>query len=149
VTGDTPYLPPLLPPVGEATAGFHEGARRGELRIQTCDACGRRRHPPRPRCGRCRSEEWSWRPVSGRATVWSCAVPHPPLLAGFSELAPYNVIVVALEEDPTVRLVGNLVVAAGRPPNEIDPATVTLGEPVHVVFTLVGGFGFPQWVRET
>ena len=70
---------------------------------------------------------------SGRGTIWSFAVPHPPLLPGYSELAPYNVIVVALEEDPLIRFVGNLLARADGEINEIDPATIEIGEPVRVV----------------
>ena len=53
--------------------------------------------------------------------------PHPPLLPAFAELAPYNVVVVALDEDPALRLVGNLVASPDGPINEIDPATIRIG----------------------
>ena len=48
-----------------------------------------------------------WVEVSGRGSIWSFAVPHPPLTPQFAALAPYAVVVVALEEDPTIRFVGN------------------------------------------
>ena len=78
---------------------------------------------------------YEWVPVSGRGTVWSFVVPHPPLLPAYAELAPYNVIVVALDEDPTLRMVGNLVASADAPINSIDPHTIEIGEPVQVVFS--------------
>jgi uncharacterized OB-fold protein len=80
--------------------------------------------------------------------VWSFVVPHPPLLPAYAELAPYNVIVVALEEDPTIRMVGNLVEDAEGPINAIDPATLEIGEPVHVVFAQVEDVHLPRWVRD-
>ena len=70
-------------------------------------------------CPRCQSTELEWIPMSGRATVWSFVVPHPPLLPAFAELAPYNVVVVALDEDPNLRLVGNLVASPGGAINEM------------------------------
>jgi len=88
-----------------------------------------------------------WVTVSGRGTVWSFVVPHPPLLEPFSSAAPYNVIVVALDEDPTIRLVGNLV-DESRSINAIDPATIVIGEPVRVVFDSISDeISMPRWVR--
>lgn len=86
--------------------------------------------------------------MSGRATVWSYVVPHPPLLPAFQPLAPYNVIVVALDEDPTIRMVGNLLASADGAINEVDPATIRIGEPVSVVFQQVAeDVHLPRWVR--
>jgi uncharacterized OB-fold protein len=85
--------------------------------------------------------------VSGRGTIWSFVVPHPPLLEPFSTSAPYNVIVVALDEDPTVRLIGNLVDENGSI-NTIDPATIIIGEAVHIVFeTIDDDISMPRWAR--
>jgi len=137
----------MLPLETPETAGWFEGARRGELRVQACVACGRLRHPPCVRCPWCHSAEREWRAVSGEATVWSFVVPHPPLLPAYSELAPYNVVVVALDEDATIRMVGNLVATAEGPINEIDPATIEIGEAVRVVFTPVEDVVLPRWVR--
>ena len=62
--------------------------------------------------------------------IWSFIVPHPPLLPAFAEVAPYNAIIVELEEDPLIRFAGNLVTSADGEINEIDPATIEIGEPV-------------------
>ncbi|HVM67508.1 MAG TPA: OB-fold domain-containing protein [Acidimicrobiales bacterium] len=140
------FVPPVLPLETDETAGYFEGARAGELRILTCLACGRRRHPPCPACPWCHSTGREWKAVSGRGRVWSYVVPHPPLLPGFTELAPYNVVVVELDEDPTVRVVGNLVAEVGAAPTE---TAVTIGEPVRAVFHQVEDVGFLQWARST
>jgi uncharacterized OB-fold protein len=79
--------------------------------------------------------------------VWSYVVPHPPLLPAYAELAPYNVIVVALDEDPTLRMIGNLVTGPDGAINEIDPATIVIGEAVEVVFARVGDTTLPRWKR--
>ena len=56
-------------------------------------------------------------------------------------------IIVALDEDPTLRFVGNLVASADGPINEIDPATITIGDPVHVTFTKIDDVTLPRWLR--
>ena len=141
----------LLPELDEESAPFWHGCAAGELRIQTCASCGRFRFPPRPMCPWCRSFEHEWTPVSGRGRVWSFVIPHPPLLPAFQEFAPYNVIVVELDEDPSVRLVGNLVASEHQPINSVDPYSIEVGDPVRVVFQRVGdgedAVTLPRWVR--
>lgn len=144
----------LVPTPDEESVGYWEGTAAGELRMQACTACGRFRFPPRPMCPHCQSTGREWRQVSGEGTIWSYVVPHPPLLPAYAALAPYNVITVTLAEDPALRLVGNLVTGPGGLIDEIDPATIEIGEPVRVVFsprlTPDGGeICMPQWARAT
>ena len=49
----------------------------------------------------------TWTPVSGRATLYSWTVAHPPLLPFFAERSPWPVVAVQLEEGP--RMVTNLI----------------------------------------
>jgi uncharacterized protein len=103
-------------------------------------------------CPVCHSLDRGFQIMSGKATVWSYVIPHPPLLAPYSDLAPYNVIVVTLDEDPNIRFVGNLVSGVDSPLNEIDPHSITIGEPVTVLFkTFSRADGseqtMPFWVR--
>ena len=142
----------LLPAVDAESMFFWEGTLAGELRIQACTACGKLRHPPRPMCPSCRSTQRGWRPVAGLGTIWSFVVPHPPLLPPYADLAPYNVIVVALDEHPTIRFVGNLVEGPEGTLNEVDPATIRIGEPVEVTFRRFrradgSEEALPFWVR--
>lgn len=138
-----------LPAIDDDSAGFWAGTAEGELRIQACASCGRLRFPPRPMCPWCRSLDSTWRKMSGRGTVWSFAVLHPPLLPAFQPLAPYNVVVVALEEDDTIRLVGNLVPTPDGAINQIPPQTITIGMPVRVVFQPAGeDIVLPRWMPE-
>ena len=65
----------------------------------------------------------------------------------FAAVAPYNAIIVELEEDPMIRFAGNLVVSAEGEINEIDPATITIGEPVRVVFHRIDDVSLPRWIR--
>jgi hypothetical protein len=138
-----------LPAVAADSAPFWQAACRGELVIQACASCGALRHPPRPMCPRCRSLDSTWQPMSGRASIWSFVVPHPPLLPAFEPVAPYNVCVVALDEDPTIRLVGNLVAAEGAAINSVDPTTIEIGQPVRVVFERVADdVALPRFVSD-
>jgi uncharacterized OB-fold protein len=89
-----------------------------------------------------------WRLMSGRGVIWSFVVPHPPLLPAYADLSPYNVIVVALDEDPTLRLVGNLVPDRDGGIQEVDTSTIEIGTAVRVVFPEVtDGVVLPRWVR--
>ncbi len=138
----------LLPFIDDDSEPFWEGTRRGELRMQQCAETGRLIFPPRPMSPWGQHTEPTWITVSGRGTIWSFAVPHPPLLPQFAELAPYNVILVALEEDPTIRMIGNLVAREGGPIDEIDPASIEIGTPVRAVFERVTEeIAMPRWVR--
>jgi uncharacterized OB-fold protein len=138
---------PLLPLVDEDSAPFFEAARRGELRVQRCSASHRLVFPPRALSPFAPGAPLEWVGVSGRGTIWSFAVPHPPLLPYYAGLAPYNVVVVALEEDPTVRLVGNLVAREGGLISEILPAEIRIGARVRASFErLSSDITVPRWV---
>jgi uncharacterized OB-fold protein len=144
----------LVPQGDEESEGFWEGTQEGELRIQACGSCGTLRFPPRVMCPQCQSTERQWRAVSGRGTIWSFVVPHPPLLPAYTPFAPFAVITVTLDEDPALRLVGNLVSGPAGVINEIDPDSIVIGEPVEVVFSPRlrpdGTTVFlPAWVRPT
>jgi len=141
----------LLPQLDECSAPFFEYAERGELRVQRCDGCGLRRMPPRPMCPSCGSFDSSWEAMSGDGTVWSVAIPHPPLLPAYSAMAPYNVVVVALDDDPGIRLVGNVVAGPDADLDSVDPHSLQIGALVRVVFPPAvddgnGPIVLPRWV---
>ncbi len=137
-----------LPTTTSHDAEFWAAARRGELSMQACAACGRLSFPPRNMCPSCHSTQRQWRALSGRGRIWSYTVPHPPLLPVFNDLAPYNVIVVELEEDPAIRLVGNLISSADDPINAVDPSSIQIGVPVEAVFVpMEEDATLIRWVR--
>lgn len=138
----------LLPHIDDINEPFWRGCREGVLRVQQCPVSARLIFPPRP------VNPWSprhkpvWTEVSGRGTIWSVIEPHAPLMLDFAQLAPYNAIVVALEEDPAIRLVGNLVAARGAPINGLSYADIEIGTPVRVVFEPVNDtITLPRWIR--
>ena len=56
-------------------------------------------------------------------------------------------IIVALDEDPTIRLVGNLVASENGAINEVDPASIEIGAPVRVVFQRANEeIALPRWM---
>jgi len=117
-------------------APFWAACARGELVIQACAACGRRRMPPRPMCPWCRSLDARWDVMAGTAHVWSFVVAHPPLLPAYAERAPYIVAVIELDDDPSIRLVGG-----------VEAERIAIGDAVRVVFSQVADdVWLPQWV---
>jgi uncharacterized OB-fold protein len=136
----------LLPQVDEDSRPFFEATLRGELRLPRCTGTGRFVVPPRTLSPFAPRAPLEWVTVSGRGTLWSFVVPHPPLLPWFAERAPYVVATVALDEDPRLRLVGNLVTRAEAPIEEVDPRTLRIGAPLRVCFERVSdAIALPRW----
>ena len=124
------------PRPGPLDAPFWEWCRRHELRLQRCADCGTFRHHPRPRCPACRSAVATWEPVRGTGTVASYTICHPPVLPAFADRAPYNAVVVELDEGPF--LVSNLVGVAND--------DLAVGMAVEVTFVDVDeAFTLPQF----
>ena len=96
-----------LPEITPLTKPFWLAAKARQLVVQRCDDCATYRFPPEIGCYNCGSLRASWVPMSGRATLYSWTVAHPPLLPYFQERAPWPVAVVQLEEGP--RMVTNVV----------------------------------------
>lgn len=108
------------------TAGFWAGAARDELAIPMCDSCGRYRWYPKDHCQYCEAEPYTWTSVSGRGTLFSWVVVTHAFLPQFADLAPFVPALVALDEDPSVRVPTRMV--------HCDPAELTFDMPVRVVF---------------
>ena len=90
----------LLPRVTERNRPFWEGCAAGELRLQCCTDCGTYRYPDSPSCPQCLSGTASWKPISGRAELWSFAVFHHRYFDEVADRLPYPVLWVKLEEGP-------------------------------------------------
>jgi uncharacterized OB-fold protein len=110
----------------DETREFWAAAARGELAVPRCADCRKRVWYPRPTCPDCERADLRWEPVSGRATLFSWAVVTRALFKPFAEKAPYITGLVALEEDPSVRIVTNLV--------DCEPDDLRMDMPVRVVF---------------
>ena len=117
------YTKPLPYP-NEVSQPFWDAAKRHELRIQRCNACGTHIFYPREACSQCLSPDLIWIPVSGKGTLYSYTIAQAPTHPAFAEDVPYVIAIVELEEGP--RITTNLV---GCLPDE-----VTIGMPVMASF---------------
>ena len=116
------------------TGGFWQAARRHELVVRVCDGCGVVLHVPRAYCHACRSWEGHWQPVSGRGRVYSWTTVDHQVHPAYP--VPYTVVLVELEDHPSVRLVGSL---PGAP-------ELAEGQAMQVWFEeLEDGVVLPQW----
>ena len=109
----------IRPVVNQDTEFFWEGTRVGELRLQTCNACGELRHPPGPVCPSCHAMDRGHVVASGRGTIFSFLVHHAPQMPG-REL-PVTIALVELEEG--VRFVADV---------RGNPEDLAIGDPVVV-----------------
>ncbi|MQA00027.1 MAG: hypothetical protein GEU80_11995 [Dehalococcoidia bacterium] len=125
-----------IPRPDEASLEFFEGARRGELMLSRCIACGAWLAPAARICTECLSEDLRWERASGRGVVFTFGVMHQFYHDGFIDELPYNVAVVELEEG--LRLNSNIV----NVPNE----AIRVGMPVAVTFSEQGdGIYLPRF----
>ncbi|MGE0313472.1 MAG: Zn-ribbon domain-containing OB-fold protein [Lautropia sp.] len=110
---------------------YWDGARRGQLILQQCSACGKRRHYPQVLCSTCYSDRWASVEASGRGKVHSWTITHHAFHPAFAGDLPYALLTVDLDEG--VRALG---LARG-----IDFASLRIGLPVKASFA-IGDDGF-------
>ncbi len=126
-----------MPLPDDATTEFWQACQKHELRMQRCASCKEFRWPPRPMCGACQSFDSEWIQVSGRGTIYSYVIAHAPMLPAFAPRAPFPIILVALDEDPAMRMIGNLIGDMRE--------GLQIGAKVTVAFEEVGEVTLPQW----
>ena len=97
----------------EPTREFWSAAARHELVIPRCQRCAAYCWYPPADCPGC-GGPLAWSRVSGRGRLYSWAVVERALVGAFADKVPYVTGLVALEEDPAVRLVTNLVDCEAR-----------------------------------
>jgi uncharacterized OB-fold protein len=105
---------------------FWAGAARRELLIPRCDHCGVYAWYPREHCHACDGERFTWTRMSGRGRLFSWAVVRHAFLPQFRGKVPFVPALVALDEDPAVRLVTELL--------DTDPADLRVDLAVRAVF---------------
>jgi len=108
------------------TAEFWAGAAREEIRIPRCDSCSRLCWYPREACRHCKGASFTWETMSGRGTLFSWVVVTHAFLPQFVGLVPFVPALVALEEDPLVRLPTRMV--------DCEPDALDFDMPVVVTF---------------
>jgi acetyl-CoA acetyltransferase/uncharacterized OB-fold protein len=113
-----------LPLVLPETEAFWTGGREGRLCMKRCPSCARLWHPSQTLCAKCHHRELEPAAVSGRGTVVGFTINHQQWLP--DPEPPYVVAIVALEDDPRVRLTTNIV--------DAEPDDVHVGLRVRVRF---------------
>jgi acetyl-CoA acetyltransferase/uncharacterized OB-fold protein len=113
-----------LPSVTPENSFFWRSGDDGVLRFQRCKSCQRLRFPIAPICPYCLSTDWAPAGVSGHATVVASTINYQPWTPAL--VPPYVVAVVAIDEDPEVRLTTNVI--------GVEPDDVHLGMRVRVTF---------------
>jgi uncharacterized protein len=86
---------------------FWEAAKRHQLVLQRCDDCKKVLYPIGPTCPHCRSNRFTWQPMSGRGTVHNFVIYHKPWVPYYKDKVPYALVQVEIEEGP--RLTTNLL----------------------------------------
>ncbi len=100
---------PLPDLTDERTAPFFACAARGELVIPRCEACGTLAWYPMPACDVCGGPSFTWTAVSGRGRLFSWTVVERAFLPAFEDRVPFVSGLVALDDDPRVRIVSYVV----------------------------------------
>lgn len=100
---------PLPDTEWEPTRPFWAAAARHTLAIPRCDLCARYVWYPDGACRHCGGTRLTWTQVGGDATLFSWSVVRRAFLPQLRELVPFATGLVALAEDPGVRLVTLLV----------------------------------------
>jgi uncharacterized OB-fold protein len=89
-------------------------------------------------CNHCGREDHVWERVSGRGTIHSFTIARQSTTRGFQSEVPYVVVLVAVEEDPDVLVLTNLV-------GDFDLDGLDVGDPVTVTFEGRGEMVVPQF----
>lgn len=127
-----------LPALDAENTPFWTGGRNGELLIGRCGSCRRWLHPPVPICRFCLSTDVAPEPASGTGVVLSFTVNRQPWLPMLPP--PYVIAVIALDDDPELRLTTRLV--------DVDPEDVVIGARVRVKFEQADDVWLPLFVFE-
>ena len=100
---------PLPDTEWEPTREYWAAAARGELAIPRCDACDAYAWYPRDACETCGRSSFTWTAMTGRGRLFAWTVVRHAFLPQFSNDVPYVPGLVALDEDPAVRIVTRIV----------------------------------------
>src|SRR5439155_20701328 len=93
---------------------FRHAVADPSLGAQGCKECRRGLWHPRPICPPCHASDPTWTTVGGDARGGSWTVLPPPVLTVWQDKLPFVILLVELDDAPGVRMVGQLVDAAGE-----------------------------------
>ncbi len=112
-----------LPQPTEVT---EEWLTSASLAVQTCSECQVMQHPPEEICHRCGSMAFTTTEVAPHGTVYSYTVAHYAVHPALAEAVPYAIVLVALDNAPDIRVVGNVI--------DVPPEAVKIGMPLTAVW---------------
>jgi uncharacterized OB-fold protein len=81
---------------------YVDGLKQRLIRFQTCGACGRAQTLAHDACKDCGSEDLRWSDSAGQGTVHAVTVVGRAPSDAFRPLAPYTLVIVALDEGARV-----------------------------------------------
>ncbi len=128
--------PRPLPVIDPDSAPYWAAAATGIRLIQECSNCGHRQFYPRTLCVRCLGPV-GWIPSTGTGRVYAYTVVHRAP-AGFTDLVPYVVVLVDLDDGPRVmgRVAGGdtqSISTGTRVRSDFEPVSPELAIPVFVL----------------
>ena len=110
-------MPRPIPVPDQLSKPFWDACNERRLIIQNCTACSRMQYPPERTCAECGSaDNLGWKEVQGHGTRTGHIVIYDSRLRAWQEMQPYNVAIVALDENPDIKFFSNL---PGVPPDEV------------------------------
>lgn len=131
----------LLPVPDESSAPYWQACAQHVLKLPRCSRCNEFTLPPDVTCPSCHSLEpkFTWQPVSGRGKVRTWTVIRQSFLGGFK--VPFVLVDVQLDDQPQVRMIGQLLDGPEAP--------LSIGDAVTVAFDdLAPGVAVPVFRKE-
>jgi uncharacterized OB-fold protein len=111
----------------------------GHLRVMGCGGCSRLHHPPTPVCPYCHGRDVTPTVVSGLGTIAGFTICHQQFMP--DPPVPFAFAFVEIDEDPTIRLTGNVV--------GCELGDISVGMRVRVTFEENGEWHVPLWQPAT
>ena len=119
-------MPKLIPVADETSKPFWDAVNDKRLVLQHCAACNKLQYPPQKTCQVCGSATLSWKQVNGKGHIATYIVIEDGRLNRRMPDQPYNLVLVTLDDDPTVNFYSNLP--------GTQPYKVPVGASVEVTF---------------
>jgi len=113
-------LPPQPRPDPDSE-DFWRATEAGRIELCRCRQCGLWHHPPLERCRDCAGET-HFEPIQGTGQLHSYIVVRHAAVPGYLDELPYVIGLVELDDQPGLRVVGQLP--------EVDPAAIEPGSRV-------------------
>ncbi|HVY44027.1 MAG TPA: Zn-ribbon domain-containing OB-fold protein [Hyphomicrobiaceae bacterium] len=130
------YLKPVPEPTHESKP-YWDALNEGRLLLQSCGACGRVRHYPRPLCDACYSFDVRWIEAKGHGAIHSWTITHHAFNPGFKAELPYVLATVDLTEGVRMQ----------APLRGVNAEDLRIGMPVRVTFERAkNGLTLPAFV---